>query len=357
MLEMFVMHADLDAFYASVEQLDNPALRGKPVLVGGNPQGRGVVASCSYEARKFGVRSAMSMAQAVRLCPEGITVHPRFHRYQEKSKEVMSIFREITPQVEPISLDEAFVDITHLVGKGIPTTAVGGNLKERVLVETGLVISVGIATSKSVAKIASDLSKPDGLLVVEPGHERTFLAPLPVKHLWGVGPKTEDRLRHEGILTLGDLAGQSVKWAEERFGKRGETLLALSRGEDARPVITEHEAKSLSAEVTFEKDLSDPMAITLQLSMLCLKVAMRLSKEGLRGRTVTVKLRLEDFTTLTRSTSLLVPTSHIFDIQRTAQQLLSKELRPGRRFRLLGVGVSNFAEVGQLSLLEPGLSR
>jgi DNA polymerase-4 len=298
----------------------------------------------------------MSMAQAVRLCPEGIAVPSHFRRYRQKSKEVMAIFHEITPQVEPISLDEAFLDITHLVTKGIPTAVVGRNLKEQVLEETGLVISVGIATVKSVAKIASDLSKPDGLLVIEPGHECSFLAPLPVRHMWGIGPRTEDQLHHEGILTVGDLASKSVEWVEERFGRRGRGLWALSRAEDGRPVTTERGAKSLSAEATFEKDLSDPVDIGAQLAVLAMKVALRLSRQGLKGRTVTVKLRLADFTTLTRSTSLPAPTSHVLAIQRAAQQLARKELRPGRRFRLLGIGVSNFAEVEQPSLLGLELS-
>lgn len=346
-----ILHADLDAFYASVEQRDNPELRGKPVLVGGSPQGRGVVASCSYEARRFGVHAAMPMAQAVRRCSQGIVVPPRFHRYEEVSRQVMAIFRSITPLVEPISLDEAFLDVTHLIEKGIPMAVAGRDLKERVKEATGLVISVGLATSKSVAKIASDRSKPDGLLVVEPGREREFLSPLPVKALWGVGPKTEEHLVREGVKTLGDLAQQSETWARERFGKRGPELLALSRGQDDRPVVPEHEAKSISAEVTFEKDLSDPRAIAFQLSKLCLKVAMRLAKEQAQGRTVTVKLRLADFTTFTRSTTLPVPVSAAA-LQRAAQQLVSKELRPGRAFRLLGVGVSNFAQDEQLPMLE-----
>jgi len=348
----FIIHADLDAFYASVEQLDNPELRGKAVLVGGSPEGRGVVASCSYEARKYGVHSAMPMSQAVRLCPQGIVVSPRFHRYEENSRKVMAVFHAITPLVEPISLDEAFLDVTYLMERGVPPFVAGRDLKERVKEATGLVISVGLATCKSVAKIASDRSKPDGLLVVEAGKEREFLAPLPVKELWGVGPKTEERLLAEGIRTLGDLARQSEEWAKGRFGKRGPELLALSRGEDDRPVIPEHEVKSISAEVTFEQDLDDPAAIAFQLSKLCLKVAMRLAKEGAKGRTVTVKLRLADFTTFTRSATLPALVADAAAIQRTAQQLVVKELRPGRKFRLLGVGVSSFTDEGQLSLLE-----
>ncbi|MBI4313109.1 MAG: DNA polymerase IV [Chloroflexi bacterium] len=354
MAVQIVLHADMDAFYASVEQLDNPELKGKPVLVGGNPQGRSVVAACSYEARKYGVHSAMPMSQAVRLCPQGIVVAPRFRRYGEMSGQVMGIFRAITPLVEPISLDEAFLDITYLVQRGAPLFVAGRDLKERVKEETGLVVSVGIAACKSVAKIASDRCKPDGLLVVEPGKERAFLAPLPVKELWGVGPKTEERLLQDGIRTLGDLARQSESWARERFGKRGPELLALSRGEDDRPVVAERDAKSISAEETFENDISDPEAIAFQLSKLCMKVAMRLSKEGVKGKTVTVKLRLADFTTFTRSASLPAPVADAAAIQRVAQQLVVKELRPGRKFRLLGVGVSGFSDEGQLPLIEQG---
>ena len=353
MTTMWIIHADLDAFYASVEQLDNPQLKGKPVLVGGSPESRGVVASCSYEARTFGVRSAMPMGRAVRLCPQGIVVPPRFHRYEELSSRVMGVFHTITPLVEPISLDEAFLDVTHVIERGTPAAVAGRDLKDRVKDATGLVISVGVAGCKSVAKIASDRSKPDGLLVVEPGKERVFLAPLPVKELWGIGPKTEERLLAEGVRTLGYLAMQSDAWARERFGRRGPELLALSRGEDDRPVWTEHEAKSISAAMTFEQDTADAAVIAFQLSKLCLKVAMRLAKEGAKGRTVTVKLRLADFTTFTRSATLPAPVSDAAAIQRAVQQMVSKEMRPGRKFRLLGVGVSNFAAEGQLSLLEP----
>lgn len=350
----YILHADLDAFYASVEQLDKPELGGKAVLVGGRPASRGVVASCSYEARAHGVHSAMPMAAAVRRCPDGVIVAPRFRRYQKVSEQVMEVLHSFTPLVEPISLDEAFLDVTHLKERGMPLSVIGARIRECVKERTGLTISVGIATSKSVAKIASDQGKPDGLVAVERGQERRFLAPLPVKRLWGVGPRTEERLATEGIATLGDLAARTEPWAERRFGKRGAELIALSRGVDPRPVVTEHEVKSISAETTFDHDLSDSSELSLELSKLCLKVAMRLTREDARGRTVTVKLRLADFTTFTRSETLPGAVADAASLQRTAQRLLTREVRAGRAFRLLGVGVSNFSEAYQMSLLGEG---
>ena len=215
-----IIHADLDAFYAAVEQLDNPELVGKPVLVGGRPENRGVVATASYEARVFGVRSAMPMRTAVHRCPQGIIVPPRFSRYKEKSGEVMSIFRELTDLVEPLSMDEAYLDITAVVEGGEKPLAVALDLKRRVADETGLIVSVGVGTCKTVAKIGSDLDKPDGLVVVQPGDEAEFLAPLAVSKLWGIGPKTAERLHDEGIETIGQLADQPLEWFARMFGKR-----------------------------------------------------------------------------------------------------------------------------------------
>ncbi len=337
-----IIHADLDAFYAAVEQLDNPGLRGKPVLVGGSPQSRGVVATASYEARVYGVHSAMPMATAVRQCPHGIVVRPRFDRYREMSRRVMEIFRDVTDLVEPLSLDEAYLDVTESVEAGKLRLGVAIDLKRRVKTETGLNVSIGLGTSKSVAKIASDLEKPDGLVVIQPGDERDFLAPLAVGKLWGIGPKTVERLHQDGIATIGDLAAQSDDWFARRFGKRSSSIHAKALGQDDEPVKTERSPKSISAETTFPSDLSDPEELREALEKLSGSVAGSLEGKGIRGRTVTVKLRLADFTTLTRQTTLPRYTGTVEDIQQTGWTLLSAELAPGRAFRLLGVGMSGF---------------
>ncbi len=350
-----ILHADLDAFYASVEQLDRPELQGRPVLVGGSPQGRGVVAACSYEARAYGVRSAMPMRTAVARCPGAVVVPPRFGRYRELSQAVMDIFRSMTPLVEPLSLDEAYLDLSDAAAARAPEDLARA-LKERVRGETGLTVSVGVATSKSVAKIASDLGKPNGLVVVQPGGEREFLAPLPVRRLGGIGPKTEERLGALGIGTLGELAAQSDAWLQREFGKRGPELGACARGEDRRPVAPSREVKSISAERTFARDLRDPEALARELDLLCERVAARLESalpalDG-PGRTVTLKLRLADFTTFTRSVTPAVSPTTAAEVTRAARGLLEREMAPGRAFRLLGVGVSGFAPRRQPSLFD-----
>ncbi|PKB81095.1 MAG: hypothetical protein BZY88_07205 [SAR202 cluster bacterium Io17-Chloro-G9] len=343
-----ILHADLDAFYAAVEQLDNPDLRGKPVLVGGSPEGRGVVATASYEARQFGVHSAMPMRSAVRLCPQGIVVHPRFSRYREFSRRVMDIFQELTSLVEPLSLDEAYLDITAVVeDEDRVPLAVALDLKRRVNEETGLTISIGAATSKSVAKIASDLQKPDGLVVVEPGDERDFLAPLAVGKLWGIGPKTAEKLNKGGVETIGQMAQQSGEWFNRQFGKRAGSIQAKALGLDREEVHTEREAKSVSSENTFSVDLVNPEDLKLELDKLASGVAGHMERKGLTARTVTLKARLADFTTFTRQTTLPAPTCEVAIIQETAWRLLSQELAPERAFRLLGVGVSGFNQPDQ----------
>lgn len=343
-----ILHADLDAFYAAVEQLDNPDLRGKPVLVGGSPGGRGVVATASYEARKFGVHSAMPMRSAVRLCPQGIVVRPRFSRYREFSRQIMDIFLELTPLVEPLSLDEAYLDITTVVEdeRRVPL-AVALDLKRRVNAETGLTISIGAATSKSVAKIASDLHKPDGLVVVEPGDERDFLAPLAVSKLWGIGPVTAEKLDKAGVETIGQMAQQPVEWFNRHFGKRGSGIQAKALGLDRDQVHTEREAKSVSSENTFAEDLANPEQLKTELDRLASGVAGHLERKGMTARTVTLKARLADFTTFTRQVTLAAPSAEVSTIQETAWRLLSRELAPGRSFRLLGVGVSGFNQPDQ----------
>ena len=338
-----IIHADLDAFYAAVEQMDNPELRGKAVLVGGRPETRGVVATASYEARVFGVRSAMPMATAVRQCPEGIIVRPRFDRYREVSGQVMDIFRSVTPIIQPVSLDEAYLDITEAAAEK-PPIAIAIDIKERVRREVGLNVSVGLGTGKCVAKIASDFQKPDGLVVIPEGHEAEFLAPLAVGTLMGVGPKSAARLQDDGIHTIGDLAAMPDEWFGRRFGKRGASIRDRARGIDDEPVETSREAKSISSETTFAHDLSAVEDIRPVVERLSGSVAGSLGRKGLTGKTVTVKMRLSDFTTFTRQTTLAQPTSDDATITGTAWTLLEREMTPGRAFRLLGVGVSGFAE-------------
>ena len=357
-----IIHADLDAFYATVEQLDNPELRGRPVLVGGRPENRGVVATASYEARPFGVHSAMPMRTAARLCPQGIIVPPRFARYREMSRRVMDVFRSYTEIIEPLSLDEAYLDISAAVNEGAGRWPLGValELKRRVKAETGLTVSVGVSVSKSVSKIASDLDKPDGLVVVPPGEEAGFLAPLAVGKLWGIGPKTAERLLAEGVDTIGALAGQPPDWFRRVFGQRAESVRRRAMGQDDEPVHTERVTKSVSSETTFPHDLSDREELRRTLEELAEGVAGSLEGKGLQGRTVTVKMRLADFATFSRQTTLPGPSNAAGPIRETAWRLLAAELTPGRSFRLLGVGVSNFADadaVRQLSLWEWGRGR
>lgn len=339
-----IIHADLDAFFASVEQLDKPELRGRPVVVGGPPESRGVVAAASYEARAYGIHSAMPMRTALRLCPQAVRVSPRFQRYADMSKRVMDVFRQVTPLVEQISLDEAFLDVSDRIGKGRSPEEVANALKEQVRQEVGLTVSVGVASSKSVAKIASGLNKPDGIIVVPPGGERQFLAPLPVQSLWGVGPKTAERLAADSITTIGDLAGKSEEWARSRFGARGLYFLNLARGIDDSPVIVEHETRSVSTETTFPSDVDDPKVLEAGLRKLAENTARRLRAGGLKGKTVKLKLRLADFTTFTRQATIARPTNAAEVILAEASRLLARELHAGRRFRLLGVGVSDLRE-------------
>lgn len=345
-----IVHADLDAFYASVEQMDNPQYRGRPVMVGGSTSSRGVVAAASYEARKYGVHSAMPTATAIRHCPHGIVVKPRFDRYREVSGQVMAIFHQLTELVEPLSLDEAYLDVTHLVEAGQKPRVIAESLKRRVKEEVGLNLSVGASTGKSTSKIASDLRKPNGLVVVPPGYESRFLAPLPVSKLSGIGPKSVELLRRDNIETIGQLARQPFDWYLQHFGKRARSVCNRARGEDQEPVHPHRPTKSLSSESTFPNDLSNPDTLYQELAGLSSRVARNLAEKELQGKTVSVKLRLSDFTTFTRQTTLPAPTRSEEIILGTAWELISAELAPDRTFRLLGVGVSSFGKVEQLAL-------
>jgi len=339
-----ILHADFDAFYASVEQLDNPELRGKPLAVGGDANSRGVVASASYEARRYGVRSAMPMRTAFNICPGLMRVSSRFGRYREVSRRVMEIFQDITHLVEPLSLDEAYLDVTDAVAADRSAEEIARGLKLRVKRELGLTISVGAGISKSVAKIASDLEKPDGLTIVAPGEEVGFLAPLPVGTLPGVGPKTQARLKAEGITTVGHLAALPDEWLTSRFGRNGEYMKRLATGEDDRPVVTSRDTKSVSSETTLLRDTGDPEALRELVNRLSQDVSRSLVRRDLWGRTVKVKLRLSDFTTFTRQVTLPGTVQAADEIAEAAGGLVEVETGPGRTFRLVGVGVSGFDE-------------
>jgi DNA polymerase-4 len=347
-----VLHLDLDAFFAAVEQRDKPSLRGKPVVVGGTGW-RGVVATASYEARVFGIGSAMPTQQARRLCPNAAYLAGRFEAYRVVSERVMELARELSPLVEPMSLDEAYVDLTveHPAIDVDEVTAIAEGFRARVRAATGLTISVGVGASKLVAKIASDLRKPDALVVVPPGEQAAVLGPLAIRTLPGVGAVTAERLRRSGIRTIGDLAAADEAELVRSFGKaHGSGLLAFARGVDPRPVVSEREAKSVSAEETFATDLTDRRDLAERARRMADRVAARLAASGVSGRTVTIKVRRYDFTTLNRSRTLTRATSSAAEISARAAELLAGvDVADG--VRLLGVGVSGLSEFSQTDLL------
>ncbi len=378
-----IIHLDLDAFFCAVEELYDPTLRGKPFAVGGRPETRGVVSSCSYAARKLGVRSAMPMARALRICPELIVVSPRHHTYGEVSAQVMEQLAQVTPLIEQVSIDEAFLDVSDLPEPG---EVVARRLQEQIRKELDLPCSLGVATSKLVAKIATDVGKraslpapaqvggesssasslmgeahrdpqsksvgpPCAITVVPPGQETAFLDPLPADMLWGVGPKTAAKLAELGIHTIGDIA----RWPEDdlirRFGENGRELSHRARGLDDRPVVTEHAIKSISQEVTFARDVRDDKALENTLRELSAQVGRRLRRADLAGATVKIKIRWPDFTTLTRQTTLPQPSDQDEEIAVAALDLLAKVRPKGKPVRLIGVGVSGLgAPLRQLEL-------
>ena len=351
----YILHADLDAFFASVEQLDHPQYRGRPLVVGGSPEERGVVAAASYEARKYNIRSAMPMRTAVRLCPELVRAAPRFDRYHEMSRMVMDVFLEVTPLVEPLSMDEAYLDISAEVPwEGVSETA--RRIRALVMERTGLVVSIGGGTSKTVAKVGSQLCKPDGLLLVKPGTERSFLAPLNVDILSGVGAKTAETLRGHGIATVGDLSSCDPAWLRQILGKRGPELRERAMGINHSQVTPHRETKSIGSEETMSRDTGEEAELVRRVEKLARGVASSLRKRDLAGKTITVKLRLSDFTTLTRQRTLPAPTSDAEVIAPVACGLLRRELDPGRTFRLVGVSVSGFHEPQQLPLFPTSIS-
>ncbi|WP_194911866.1 DNA polymerase IV [Catenulispora rubra] len=358
-----IFHVDLDAFYASVEQLHKPSLRGKPVVVGGIGN-RGVVSTASYEARAFGVHSALATGIARRRAPNAAYLIPRFGAYQAYSERVMALMHELSPLVEPLSLDEAFIDISHLFepldsesthSATLRAQQIAAELRDRIKTETGLTASVGAGTSKLIAKIASDAEKPDGLVVIEPGTEQTWLDPLPVRALWGVGPATADRLRKIGATTVAELRTLSRNELTAVVGASyGGTLYAIARGQDDRDISTDREMKSVSVEDTYAEDLLDPATITAHMDDLVTRLGSRIRKAGRSGRTITIKVRGHDFTTVSRSETTPNPTDDPATIRAATHRMLpgavaaATQTVPG--VRLLGVGLSGLAEWAQLDL-------
>jgi DNA polymerase-4 len=343
-----VLHLDLDAFFCAVEMLRDPALRGIPFAVGGKPNERGVVASCSYEARAFGVRSAMPMSQAVRLCPQLVIVSSHFGDYRSYSSKVMTHLNQMTPFVQQISIDEAFLDVTGLAGTG---EMIARRLQTDIREMFHLPSSLGVATNKLVAKIANNIGKanarvkiqgtPNAITVVPAGQEAAYLAPLPVDELWGVGPKTAEKLRKMNITTIGELARCQVRDVHSWFGKNGVDLLERARGEDPRPVEAEVETKSVSKEITYTRDQSDREILQRTLRQLSEGVGRNLRQDGIAGTTVKIKLRWSNFETLTRQLSLDHPVDQDEQIYRSALSLFNQTWPPGKPVRLIGVGVTN----------------
>ncbi len=360
-----ILHVDMDAFYASVEQLDHPEYRGKPVIVGSDPKGgkgRGVVAACSYEARAFGVHSALPIGQAWQRCPHGIYVRPRGARYAEVSGEVFAILGRYSDLLEPLSIDEAFLDLSGTERLFGCAASAARSIKADVRKELGLVASVGVAPNKFVAKVASDLDKPDGLVVVPEEGVRAFLRPLPISRLWGVGPKTAERLARLGARTIGDIASRRAEDLRAALGEVGEHLWRLARGIDERPVVPESEPKSLGAEVTFDEDHDDPELVRRTLLGLCERVGARLRRRGLQASGLTLKYRDETFQTWSRAAVLPRPTDLGEDLHRAVLALLERVPTRGRKVRLLGVSATRLApasEAGgtQLHLFERDTSK
>ena len=365
-----ILHIDLDAFFCAVEENQNPALRGKAFAVGGKPDERGVVASCSYAARRSGVRSAMPMSKAIRLSPGLIIVPSRHHLYSEVSRQVMAILREQTPLVEQISIDEAFLDISDLRDE---PEQFGRGLQTRIRDDLHLPCSIGIASNKLLAKLATEVGKslalqrikaqglvepPNALTVVPFGEEAAFISPLPADMLWGVGPKTSERLTELGIHTIGDIA----KWPESElirlFGENGRDLARHSKGIDDRPIVTERETKSISQEITYSRDVRDDKVLEKTLQEMSTEVGRQLRKNNLAGKTVKLKIRWPDFTTLTRQTTLTDPTDEDEVIAKLALELMKSVRRPNQPVRLIGVGVSGLgAPIRQLGLWDMDVER
>ena len=347
-----IIHLDLDAFYCAVEELSQPNLQGRPFAVGGRPGERGVVASCSYAARRLGVRSAMPMAQALRLCPGLVVVPPRHSLYSQASRQVMEHLNALAPLVEQISIDEAFLDVSSLEADG---ESLARRLQQTIREQCGLPCSLGVASNKLVAKIANDFGKsnfrgegpPNAIAVIAPGQEAEFLAPLPVIALWGVGPKTSSRLEEQGIRTIGELARQDPAGLVSVFGKHGAAMALRARGVDDSPLVTWHETRSISQEVTFNRDVADVQRLQSRLCEQAGEISRQLHELATGAGTVRLKLRWSDFTTLTRQLTLPQPTDREDEIYQAALLLLNRCWTPGRPVRLVGLGVSGLKAPGQ----------
>jgi len=352
-----IIHVDMDAFFASVEQLLHPEWRGKPVIVGANPRGgkgRGVVSTASYEARKFGVHSAMPISRAYRLCPEGIYVLPHAKLYRQYSRQIFEILSRFTPLIQPVSIDEAFMEVSGSVHLFASAEALAREIKQTILKETGLTASIGVAPNKSIAKIASDFHKPDGLTIVTDENVREFLDPLPVTRLWGVGAKTRETLLQMGIHTVAELRCYPPELLRASLGQLADHLLRLARGEDDREVVASEPIKSVSHEITFEEDCDDWQEIEDALLHLAEKVGYRMRKYQVSGRTIQLKIRFQDFKTYTRSRTLQQSTQLAAEIFPVGKDLLKSFRRHRKAVRLIGIGVSNLVDekAGQLSLWE-----
>ena len=343
-----ILHIDLDAFFCSVEENNDPSLKGKPFAVGGRPDERGVVASCSYAARMFGIHSAMPMARAIKMCPELIIVSGRHGDYGNISKQVMEYLSTLTPLIEQVSIDEAFLDLSDLLESG---ELLAKNIQNHILDHFHLPCSIGVATNKLVAKIATDVGKasnrsshsPQAIKVVLPGQEADFLAPLPTKALWGIGPKTAARLDEIGIHTIGDISRMPKLDLIKHLGKFGDDLGKRALGIDENPIHTSHEVKSVSNETTFSHDITDIQILYETLHRLSESVGRRLRKHNLKGSTIKIKLRWQDFTTLTRQETLPLPTNDDREIYTSARKLFNRTWKKGKPVRLLGVGVTQFS--------------
>jgi len=356
-----IVHVDMDAFFAQVEQRDFPEYRGRPVVVGSDPRegkGRGVVSAASYEARTYGIRSALPISQAYRACPDAVFVRPRMKAYAEASEQIMAVFRTFSPVVEPLSIDEAFLDCSDTDALFGTDRELGKKIKEEVFRTVALRCSVGIASNKFIAKVASDLEKPDGLTICPPGREAEFLAPLPLSRLWGAGKKTVARLGELGYFTIGQIAGVDASFLENELGKWGRALHNLANGRDERPVSSAGRRKSISEERTFDRDTDDPEILKHTLLTIADRLSRRMRYQGLRGRTLTFKIRLRGFETHTRSRTLPHSACDMKTLRDFAYEELEKFPRNGKKIRLIGIGVSNLldseeSEPSQPSLFDP----
>ncbi|HWR07309.1 DNA polymerase IV [Sporomusa sp.] len=352
-MQRWIIHVDMDAFYAAVEQRDNPELRGCPVIIGGIGT-RGVVATASYEARKFGVRSAMSAIEAKRRCPQGIFLAPNHEKYSQVSHEILNIFTEFSPIVEPLSLDEAFLDVTGMEGLFASPVDIAIKIKERIKTELNLTASAGVAPNKFLAKLASDMKKPDGLMVIRPEQVAQILAGIPVTRLWGVGQATAQTLDKLGLKTIGQVAQADPEKLAKHCGQLGYIIHQLANGQDERPVISDWQPKSIGKENTFAEDIQDREELKAQLWTLVERVGWRLRRQGLSGRTITVKVRFASFRTITRSKTLVVAANLDETIYRIAEEMLAN-VTLSEGVRLLGVTVSGFVTAGgQMSLFDQG---